>query len=1090
MSHSVFQRATLAQNLKSKVESIAVSPNGDRIFSGCADGSLLVFKSDFDAHAEEDSISIGDSAGARRELPRFHLVEQHKKWCGEKRAITCLAAIGEWGVTISVCDGYMYMHNLATLELLAKLRNTRSCNKFCIDTTRTHICVSMKHRLLILSWNGKELIETKELHTPSSARSLQWVGKTLCVGFRREYNLLSIETGLIIKEIRDTGKKEKPLVMLVDPVHAGDDPEVLISNDSDGIFMDYAGSLSRKADDVINWSSIPVDACCLHPYIVALVGGSIQVHNISTLQLAENVSLNGCKSLCVARLPYMVSANGAGAGGARPSLHTILIAGSSSLHAFYVLPLRNRLDQFLSTQQYEAALMLCEICGETAERRAEMTDEEFALELKGIHLRFAEYLFKQRKFSKAREQFYAAECDPRVVLALFGSLLPDGVDFSSYLNDESVTMAASVSSDMRNVIDKSAITNLLIPFLILVRRRKWSMGLEGGDPGEDQRTPVRREGQGVTVFLDEIVDTVLLKAYIFTNAPLADIVDFLMSGGALSGADNENVGFDVGLGVSSKESLFRDSYECRALVDESEDLLRSIAEKWEELVWFYFSRGLHQKALDWLQDAHLERNHDPYPSKHVRAEKTVEYLQRLLEVAAADQLRTQTPVSSRSHTRLVLEYSKWILSYEPSLGLRIFTAFVRSDPVAAIAINPANILKHMEQSQLPDPSKKDSRGAADKLDTTQKIRRGSSGVEPAWDNDEHFKSHPETCNELCVCYLECLLLELPRAVASKQRERSSSMNLGGRRGGNDLERRGGRRISIAPSRTLRLRVAIRSKEQTVMLQNRLRRVTSDESLHNQLALYYLEAIHETQAPTGQSTLGMAHASTQPPSTAKAISRENGRRGSLRRRLLSFLQTSKHYQAHTFLTKFQATRLYEERAVLLQRAGRHEDALKIYVHDMGALEMATAYCDRVSKQREGQNVDADVSKSRGTNSIRSRAQMNSGLRLSYTGEQDIYIMLLRTCLKQPAAQSAGQRLPGWAGGRNEAMLAPALRILKEHSTQIDPVQALSLLPPSTPVSDLHDYLKGVLREKTTRRRNNQVCKNLLKLEHLEAMKVSS
>ena len=39
----------------------------------------------------------------------------------------------------------------------------------------------------------------------------------------------------------------------------------------------------------------------------------------------------------------------------------------------------------------------------------------------------------------------------------------------------------------------------------------------------------------------------------------------------------------------------------------SPDLLSGIAEKWEELIWFYFSKGLHQKALDWMEDAHGER---------------------------------------------------------------------------------------------------------------------------------------------------------------------------------------------------------------------------------------------------------------------------------------------------------------------------------------------------------------------------------------------------------------------------------------------------------------------------------------------------
>eukprot|EP00946_MAST-07B_sp_MAST-7B-sp1_P005335 g5335.t1 len=1052
--HSVFQRATLAQNCKSKVESVAASPNGDRIFAGCADGSLLVFNCDLDAAASASTV------------PRFHLFDTHKKWCGEKRAITCLAAIGEWGVTLSICDGYMYVHNLATLELITKLRSTRNCSRFCIDASRSKVCVSIKHRLLVLTWTGKELANPKELHTPSTARSLQWIGNHLCVGFRREYNLLSVETGLIIKEVTDTGRKEKPLVTLVDALRPGDDPEFLISNDSKGIFMDYMGSPSRKPDEHLDWSSIPSDACCLHPYIVALVNNSVQIHNLSTLQLAETVPLSGCKSLCLTRLPFAGAKSDESIAG--PGLRTILIAASSSVHAFYVLPLGRRIEQLLSTKQYEAALMLCDVCGDSAERKAQMSDEVFSALLNKIHMGFAEHLFRERKFSRAREEFFAAECDPRVVLALFPDLLPEGLDLSSHYisEDETKSSVGSAQSGVQqlvgheesnstgNLIDRSAVTNLLIPFLILVRRQKWGLDHTNISDSEAaagqsraERIAVQRQGQGGTVFLDEIVDTVLLNAYIVTNAPLVDVVDFLMSGGSQAGSDNPNVGFDVGLDMGGRESLFRGDYECRALVDESEKMLQKYPQKWEELIWFYFSRGLHQKALDWLQDAHRERDSDIYPDQQTRAEKTVEYLQRLLEVAAAEQLRTKIPVVSRSHTRLVLEYSKWILAFDPSLGLKIFAAFIYTDPIAAIAINPADVLKHLEQSLIPESSEI-MQSNSDKRRNSSNIGSRGKKKSQVWHEDQFFKTHPSTCSELCVCFLENLLIDLPHAIAANQSKerRGSTGNISGvgdRYGGTDVDRRGGRRISILASRTLRLRVARRSEKHNAMLQNRLRHITSDETLHNKLALHFLNAIDESGQTGVVNTLSSGERGSvlQPPSTTKTIAREKGKRGSLRRRLLSFLQTSKFYQAQAFLTKFQATRLYEERAVLLQRAGRHEEALKIYVHDMGSLDMATAYCEQVSLQQQQRKYDMKV----GSDSV---ASVGGSLR-SFDSEQDVFVMLLRTCLKQPATQSSGKRLPGWAGGRNEAMLAPALRILNEHSAQIDPVQALSLLPQSTP-----------------------------------------
>jgi hypothetical protein len=51
----------------------------------------------------------------------------------------------------------------------------------------------------------------------------------------------------------------------------------------------------------------------------------------------------------------------------------------------------------------------------------------------------------------------------------------------------------------------------------------------------------------------------------------------------------------------------------------------------------------------------------------------------------------------------------------------------------------------------------------------------------------------------------------------------------------------------------------------------------------------------------------------------------------------------HYTADQVLGQFPTDCLYPERAVLLGRAGRPREALAIYVHVLGDLESARAYC---------------------------------------------------------------------------------------------------------------------------------------------------
>lgn len=67
---------------------------------------------------------------------------------------------------------------------------------------------------------------------------------------------------------------------------------------------------------------------------------------------------------------------------------------------------------------------------------------------------------------------------------------------------------------------------------------------------------------------------------------------------------------------------------------------------------------------------------------------------------------------------------------------------------------------------------------------------------------------------------------------------------------------------------------------------------------------------------------------------------------IQKKLLDFLDTSKHYTPDTVLIHFPPDKLLEERAIILGRLGRHEQALFIYVRVLGDIPRAVAYCSKV------------------------------------------------------------------------------------------------------------------------------------------------
>lgn len=74
--------------------------------------------------------------------------------------------------------------------------------------------------------------------------------------------------------------------------------------------------------------------------------------------------------------------------------------------------------------------------------------------------------------------------------------------------------------------------------------------------------------------------------------------------------------------------------------------------------------------------------------------------------------------------------------------------------------------------------------------------------------------------------------------------------------------------------------------------------------------------------------------------------EPGELGQARHKLLELLDSSLHYTPQKMISTFLAIDgLYEERAILLGRIGRHDQALSIYAYKLNDPTRAEAYCQK-------------------------------------------------------------------------------------------------------------------------------------------------
>ncbi|OCF40067.1 hypothetical protein I317_06142 [Kwoniella heveanensis CBS 569] len=155
-------------------------------------------------------------------------------------------------------------------------------------------------------------------------------------------------------------------------------------------------------------------------------------------------------------------------------------------------------------------------------------------------------------------------------------------------------------------------------------------------------------------------------------------------------------------------------------------------------------------------------------------------------------------------------------------------------------------------------------------------------------------------------------------------------------------------------------------------------------------------------------------------------------------LLAFLEGSQQYRPYRLLSKLAAEEMPEARAILLGRMGKHEEALRIYVHRLADYPAAELYCVR-----------------------------------AYPAEPEVFLLLLQIYLR-PAPSTANTKPVSAI-----SLLGPALDLISKHSTSLPSSPVLDLLPPLVPMQDVHAFFLRTLRESYSKKNETRIVKNLVK-----------
>ncbi|RIA80537.1 CNH domain-containing protein [Glomus cerebriforme] len=199
---------------------------------------------------------------------------------------------------------------------------------------------------------------------------------------------------------------------------------------------------------------------------------------------------------------------------------------------------------------------------------------------------------------------------------------------------------------------------------------------------------------------------------------------------------------------------------------------------------------------------------------------------------------------------------------------------------------------------------------------------------------------------------------------------------------------------------------------------------STSDYHNKLIFKYLDKIQKLESKKSESDLEKLG-----DSILKEINDTN-------QRLLKFLDHSTHYKAEKILGHLRLDDFYEARAILLSRLGQHDQALNIYVHKIKSEKLAEEYCVK-------NYIETD------------------------DPTKNVFISLLKVYLRP----NNGEKL----------MLESAIRLLSRHGSYVSASDALNMLPLTTKVSELYQFVEKYIRENNKNRNMNMIIKNLLKAD---------
>ncbi|KAM3933506.1 transforming growth factor-beta receptor-associated protein 1 isoform 1-T3 [Leptodactylus fuscus] len=334
----------------------------------------------------------------------FTTTRQRQRQLGLKKPICELRAASALGRLLVLCDNTITLLCSDSLEPVpgTKIRGVLSFtlneNPVSGDPFSVEVClISSKRRTVQIFSVSQERVQlVREVSTPEQPCALAADGHFLCLALSSRYVTLNYNTGHCQDLFPYPSEQKRPIIKRISR------QEFLLAGPGGlGMFATVAG-ISQRAP--VHWSENVIGAAVSFPYVLALDEEFVTVH--SMLDQQQKQSLPFKEGIILQDFEGRV-----------------IVATSNGVYVVIPLPLEKQIQDLLSNQRVEEALVLAKGA------RHNIPKEKFQVMYRRILQQAGFIQFAQLQFLEAKELFRTSHLDIRELISLYPLLLPSSSAF-------------------------------------------------------------------------------------------------------------------------------------------------------------------------------------------------------------------------------------------------------------------------------------------------------------------------------------------------------------------------------------------------------------------------------------------------------------------------------------------------------------------------------------------------------------------------------------------------------------------------------------------------------------------------------------